>query len=177
MMSEIAMFADLIAPGLATANIAADIIERTSSTPNTLRAVQLSLAPAFLLMGIGSILNVMVARVNWIAGRIERLNEAMDKTPKPATKREIDWLSARRRLARQAIMFATAAAMTISVVVAVLFLSVYIETKLGTVVALLWTITMGLLITALTQFLRETLLAAQGSDPRNKSSKKESEKT
>jgi len=155
---------ETIAPALiASGNIAADIIERTSSTPATLRAVQLSLAPAFLLVGIGSILNVMVSRVQWIAGRIERLCEDGEERIGPAASEEVAWLHERRRIARSAIMVATAAAMTISLVIAVLFLSAYIETKLGTIVALLWTITMGLLITALTQFLRETLLASRGA--------------
>ncbi|MEM1194725.1 MAG: DUF2721 domain-containing protein [Pseudomonadota bacterium] len=147
-----------------TSNIAADLIERTSSTPNTLRALQLSLAPAFLLVGIGSILNVMVARVNWIAGRIERLSDTQDAARSDKTARELVWLGTRRRAARRGIMFATASAMTISVVIAVLFSSVYVEAKLGTLVAILWVITMGLLIAALTLFLRETLLAARGPE-------------
>ncbi|MDJ0978910.1 MAG: DUF2721 domain-containing protein [Erythrobacter sp.] len=151
---------------LAPSNIASELLERTSSTPNTLRAVQLSLAPAFLLVGIGSILNVMVARVTWIAGRIERLNETEESKRSAQIAREIEWLSARRSFARRAIMFATASAMTISVVVAVLFSSVYVETKLGTLVAALWVLTMGLLIAALTLFLRETLLAARGPEPK-----------
>lgn len=159
------MIADLFASfaPIASSNFALDIIERTSSTPNTLRAVQLSLAPAFLLVGIGSILNVMVSRLTWIAGRIERLSD--DEGAISAKVRgEIRWLTSRRMLARRAIMFATAAAVTISVVIAVLFSSVYIEMRLGTLVAVLWVLTMGLLITALSLFLRETLLAARGSN-------------
>ncbi|MCK0129164.1 DUF2721 domain-containing protein [Erythrobacter sp. F6033] len=148
----------------AASDIAAEILERTSSTPDTLSAVQLSLAPAFLLVGIGSIMNVMVTRLNWIAGRIERLSEAVEKQQSEKTEAEIDWLCSRRLLARRAIMLATAAAVVISVVIAVLFSSVYIDTKIGTVVAVLWIVTMGLLITALFHFLRETWLAARGPD-------------
>ncbi len=149
---------------LGSANIALEILEQTSSTPDTLRAVQLSLAPAFLLVGIGSILNVLVARVTWIAGRIERLcDEQGDEVSTAKARLELDWLDQRRILGRRAIMFATAAAVTISVVIAVLFSSVYIEARLGTVVAVLWVLTMGLLITALSYFFRETLLAAHGT--------------
>ncbi len=149
---------------LGSSNLALDIIEQTSSTPDTLRAVQLSLAPAFLLVGIGSILNVMVSRVTWIAGRIERLcDEHGDEVTNAKARMELNWLDQRRILGRRAIMFATAAAVTISVVIAVLFSSVYIEARLGTVVAVLWVLTMGLLITALSYFLRETLLAANGT--------------
>nr|WP_298925736.1 DUF2721 domain-containing protein [uncultured Erythrobacter sp.] len=141
---------------------AADILERTSSTPYVLRAVELSLAPAFLLVGIGSIMNVMVTRLNWIAGRIERLADLDDAPHSEKIQSELDWLRARRLLARRAIMLATAAAGVISLVIAVLFASVYIESKIGTVVVLLWIVTMGLLITALFHFLRETLAAARG---------------
>ena len=45
------------------------------------QALELSLAPAFLLVGIGSIMNVMMVRLNWIAGRLERL-EMPDDEPR-----------------------------------------------------------------------------------------------
>ncbi|RGP39912.1 hypothetical protein BPTFM16_00187 [Altererythrobacter insulae] len=144
------------------AGIATEIIERTSSTPNTLRALQLSLAPAFLLVGIGSIMNVMMQRLTWVAGRIERLAEQGEDNQTAKLRTELRWLRARRQLARRAIMFSTAAGVVISVVIAVLFTSVYIETRIGTVVATLWVATMILLITGLMHFLRETLLAARG---------------
>ena len=75
---------------------------------------------------------------------------------------ELEWLRKRRRLARHAIKFSTGAAVVISVVIAVLFVSAYIEARIGTLVAILWVLTIGLLITGLVQFLRETLLAAKG---------------
>ncbi|TRD10824.1 DUF2721 domain-containing protein [Erythrobacter insulae] len=148
----------------AATDFAAEIIERTSSTPDVLRAVQLSLAPAFLLVGIGSIMNVMVTRLNWIAGRIERLMDQETDQVIDKFSSEIVWLRKRRLFARRAIMLATAAAGIISVVIAVLFVSVYIHTRIGTLVVFLWVVTMALLITALYHFLRETLLAATGPD-------------
>ncbi|GMN03332.1 DUF2721 domain-containing protein [Erythrobacter sp. MTPC3] len=149
---------------LSAANIANEIIERTSSTPDTLQAVQLSLAPAFLLVGIGSVMNVMVTRLNWIAGRIERLSEQEESARSAKINREMSWLILRRKLSRRAIMLATAAAVTISIVIAVLFCSVYIKAKIGTLVAFLWVITMSLLISALFHFLLETRQASRGPD-------------
>jgi len=151
---------DLLVP----TGIAADLIERTSRTADTLRAVQLSLAPAFLLVGIGSIMNVMMARLIWVAGRIERLSEVEPDEMSDNRRREIDWLCRRRHYARRAILFSTAAASVISIVIAVLFVSVYIETRIGTVVAGLWVLTMGLLIAGLSQFFMETRVAATGSE-------------
>ncbi|KWV92157.1 DUF2721 domain-containing protein [Erythrobacter sp. YT30] len=144
------------------AGIATEIIERTSNTPDVQRAVQLSLAPAFLLVAIGSIMNVMVTRLNWIAGRIERLDEFQPKEDSSMKAAELAWLRARRSISRRAIKYSTGAACVISVVIALLFVSVYIDARIGTFVAVLWVVTMGLLIFALSQFLRETLLAAEG---------------
>lgn len=156
------MIAEILASG-----IAVDLLERTADTPRVLNAVQLSLAPAFLLVGIGSIMNVMMQRLIWIAGRIERLcanSESKDPVflSRVPFEIEVDWLTRRRRLVRIAIKFATGAAVVISLVIALLFVSAYVETRLGTFVAALWVITVGLLITALMVFLRETLLAADG---------------
>ncbi len=147
---------------LAATDIATEIIERTSNTSDVQRAVQLSLAPAFLLVAIGSIMNVMVTRLNWIAGRIERLDEHQPKDDGKQKAAELGWLRQRRAISRRAIKFSTGAACVISVVIALLFVSVYIDAKIGTIVAVLWVVTMGLLIFALSQFLRETLLAAHG---------------
>ncbi len=144
------------------AGIATDFLERTADTPRVLRAVQLSLAPAFLLVGIGSIMNVMMTRTIWIAGRIERLAESPQGSCDISHANEIEWLRARRKLSRTAIKFSTAAAVVISFVIALLFVSAYIETRIGTMVAILWVVTVALLIIGLIYFLRETLLAADG---------------
>ena len=149
---------------LLTTGIASDLIERTASTPAVTRALQASLAPAFLLVGIGSIMNVMVQRLNWVAGRIERLeDEIEDKSTEPR-RREIEWLFKRRRLARHAVMMASAAAVTISLVIALLFVSTYIEAQIGTAIAVLWVATVCCLIASLGLFLRETSTAARGSE-------------
>lgn len=151
------MSLDLFASG-----IAGELLERTADTPRVLRAVQLSLAPAFLLVGIGSIMNVIMSRVIWIAGRIERLCELSEESHTPRQLRELEWLRRRRILARTAIKFSTGAALVISLVIALLFVSAYVETRIGTLVAALWVLTVGLLITGLICFLRETWLAADG---------------
>ena len=46
-----------------------DLIERTSSTLRVQQVVQLSLAPAFLLAGIGAVMNVMTNRLIWVANK------------------------------------------------------------------------------------------------------------
>lgn len=149
---------------LATADIATELIERTASAPAVQRALQASLAPAFLLVGIGSIMNVMMSRLIWIAGRIERIDDEIQEKPDQSRERECQWLCKRRHHARRAIMLSSAAAVTISLVIALLFVSTYIDAKIGTVIAILWVATITCLVTGLFFFLRETSLAARGSE-------------
>ena len=141
---------------------ALDVIERAASTARVQQAVELSLAPAFLLVGIGGIMNVMMARLIWLAGRIERLAEPSEGACEVSHHRELGWLRKRRLFARRAIKFSTGAAVTISFVIAVLFVSAFVQPRIGVFVVILWVVTIGLLITGLLYFLRETLLAADG---------------
>lgn len=141
---------------------ALDLIERTASTPRVMQMLQFSLAPAFLLVAIGSIMNVMMARLTWVANRIERLESRFDDRPEEPCQDELEWLVRRRGIAQRAVMFSTAAAGLISVLIAALFVSAYITMQIGTFIAVLWIATMALLITGLAFFFRETLIAAKG---------------
>lgn len=157
-----ALIAFTLVLGEATQPFALELLERTASTPRVQQVVQLSLAPAFLLAGIGAIMNVMMARLIWIAGRIERLGEGADAACDITHASEIAWLRKRRQRVRSAIMFSSASAMIISVVIALLFISAYIDMQIGTVIAALWVLTMGLLVTGLGCFVMETRLSAKG---------------
>ena len=136
-----------------------DLIERTSSSARVQSVVQLSLAPAFLLAGIGAIMNVMTNRLIWVANKIERIIMARD-TGKPAAVEELPALERRRVLAQRAVMLSTAAALTICIVIALLFVSAFISAPLGTLVAFAWIVTMGFLVAGLGAFWLETRTAA-----------------
>ena len=138
------------------------IIEQTASTPRVMQMLQFSLAPAFLLVAIGSIMNVMVARLTWVANRIERLEARAEERGEDPCSDELSWLGRRRQIAQTAVKFSTGAAVLISVLIALLFLSAYIELRIGTLIAALWVATMALLITGLGFFFAETRLAAKG---------------
>jgi hypothetical protein len=160
------MLLDLLAAAAEAAPktpFAAEIIERTASTPRVQQVVQLSLAPAFLLSGIGAIMNVIMSRMIWISQRIENIEERMEDQRTAAQARELGWYMRRRRLMQGAILFSTAAAVMISLVIGLLFISAYITPQIGTVIAGLWVLTMVLLVTGLGFFLMETRLAALGA--------------
>lgn len=143
-------------------NSALDLIARTASTPGVMQMLQFSLAPAFLLVAIGSVMNVMVQRLTWVANRIERLEARYEGTDVEPCSDELSWLMRRRRVAQRAVMFSTAAAALISVLIALLFVSAYIELRIGTLIAACWVLTMLLLITGLAFFFTETRIAAKG---------------
>lgn len=143
-------------------NLAAELLERTSSTLRVQEIVRLSLAPAFLLAAIGAIMNVMMSRLIWVADRIERLETRMEEEQTSRERRELVRLRRRRRLAQRAVMFSTAAALTICVVIALLFVSAFITPQIGTLTAIAWITTMAFLITGLVLFVVETLVAARG---------------
>ena len=153
------MLFDLLAT---QANLASELLERTASTLRVQEIVRLSLAPAFLLAGIGAIMNVMMSRLIWVAERIERLEARMKGKENPRAQSELNWLYRRRNLAQRAVVFSTSAALTISVVIALLFVSAWIQPQIGTITAIAWIVTMALLITGLVHFVLETLVAARG---------------
>lgn len=158
------MIIELLAAAVDVAKspFAFEILERTASTPLVQQVVQLSLAPAFLLSGIGAVMNVIMSRVIWIAQRIE---DKMEDQRTAAQARELGWYMRRRRLMQGAILFSTAAAVMISLVIGLLFISAYITAQICTVIASLWVLTMLLLVTGLGFFLLETRLAAIGVQP------------
>lgn len=159
------MLLDLLAEAATRTPFAFEIIERTASTPRVQQVVQLSLAPAFLLSGIGAIMNVIMSRMIWIAKRVETIEDKTEGQRTARQARELGWLMRRRRLMQGAIMFSTAAAVMISAVIMLLFISAYITAQIGTVIAALWVLTMALLVTGLAFFLLETRLAAIGAQP------------
>ncbi len=150
------MLLDVLAtlPGL-------ELIERTSSTLRVQQVVQLSLAPAFLLAGIGAIMNVMTNRLIWVANKIEKIVAADEEGRAGILLDELPALERRRILAQRAVMLSTASALTISIVIALLFVSAFVYAPLGTIVAFTWIVTMGLLVAGLASFLLETQTAAK----------------
>lgn len=147
---------------LSSSNIATDLLERTASTLRVQEIVRLSLAPAFLLAAIGAVMNVMMARLIWIAGRIEKLETRMSEERGRGDQRELGRLRRRRKLAQRAVMLSTMAALTICVVIALLFVSAFITPQIGTMTAIAWILTMVFLVTGLVNFAAETLVAASG---------------
>lgn len=153
-------------------SLAGDLLERTSSSLRVQGIVQLSLAPVFLLAAIGAVLNVVNARLMWIVDGIDRLDATSEADPAMREREELPALRRRRTYAQHAVNLCTGAALTICIIVATLFISAFIEPQIGTLVAGLWVLTMGLLFLGLFYFLLETRIATSTARERRRLSRK-----
>jgi hypothetical protein len=127
-------------------------------------AIQLALAPVFLLTGIAGILNVMAGRLARIIDRGRQLTEGAP-LPRVAGDEhvlvELRALERRRHLASAAITACTFSALLVCTVIAALFLEVLLQAEFKWLVGLLFTGATLALVVGLAYFLREVHLATQ----------------
>jgi hypothetical protein len=127
-------------------------------------AIQLALAPVFLLTGIGAILNVMAGRLARIIDRGRQLTERPipdHLLPSETLQIEVQSLERRRHLTSVAITSSTLSALLVCLVIAALFVEVLLQVELKWLVGTLFTGSAAALVVGLTYFLREVNLAMQ----------------
>ncbi len=126
-------------------------------------AIQLSIAPVFLLTGVGAILGVLTNRLARIVDRSRVLHDRLDTDPEGMAhlRRDLGMLAQRARLVNRAIGMCTFGALLVCLVIVALFVSAFADAHLGQVIALAFTGAMLALIGALVNFLRETYLATR----------------
>jgi len=127
-------------------------------------AIQLAIAPVFLLTGVAAFLNVLTNRLARIIDRA-RVLEAMlghvSEQQRTEAERELIALSRRARLINRSIAMATISALLVCTVVTLLFANALLDIDIGVVVGLAFVGTMLALIAALVSFLREVFLATR----------------
>lgn len=127
------------------------------------QTIQLALAPVFVLVAIGNILNLLSSRLGRIIDRSRHLQELYNTTSGPdhdAVVIEMRAIARRIHLINQAIFLMVLSGLTIGVTVAVLFLEEFVAVRLQLVAAGLFLLAIGLLMWALLLFLRETRVAS-----------------
>lgn len=127
-------------------------------------AIQLALAPVFLLTGIAGMLNVMAGRLARIIDRGRKLTEARPPCPSDdegGLANELANLERRRHFASSAITACTLSALLVCIVIAALFAEVLLQVELKVLVGLLFTGSTLALVVGLAYFLREVHLATQ----------------
>ena len=125
-------------------------------------AIQLAVAPVFLLSGIGAILVVMTNRLGRIIDRARVLEERLDGASADLLamlRADLVTLSQRAKLISRAITLCTATALFVCSVIAVLFLSAFFRFDASILVALLFIAAMSAFFLALVWFLREIYVA------------------
>jgi uncharacterized protein DUF2721 len=125
-------------------------------------AIQLAIAPVFLLTGIAGLLNVMAARLARVIDRARFLEQgwhAMDERARALARVEVGNLERRRRVCSWSINFSTVAALLICIVIVALFVEEFFQRDLKWLAGALFVAAMVALIGGLTCFLREVYLA------------------
>lgn len=125
-------------------------------------AIQLAIAPVFLLTGIAGLLGVMATRLARVIDRarsFERTWSGLDADARAAAQREIRTLERRRRVCSWSINFCTTAALLVCVVIVTLFMEEFFAANLKWVAGALFVGAMVAVICGLACFLREVYLA------------------
>ncbi|MBX3607765.1 MAG: DUF2721 domain-containing protein [Piscinibacter sp.] len=136
------------------------MIETSGSVGDVAHAIQLALAPVFMLTGIAGILNVMAGRLARIVDRGRSVSEG-SFGPEQATRvrDELLNLEHRRKLTGWSINACTLAALLTCMVVATLFAEAMLGLPLRTAAGAFFIASMGALIVGLATFLREVHLS------------------
>jgi Protein of unknown function (DUF2721) len=126
--------------------------------------IQLSIAPVFLLTGVGTLLNVLSGRLARIIDRARVLEQRLE-TPEPlrfdAIVNELKILERRGRLMYHAIKLSTSSALLVCFVIAALFASSMVHYSIRLLVIGLFIAAMVASIVSLTLFLREVYFAIE----------------
>ena len=134
----------------------------TDSIPIIQHAIQLAIAPVFLLTGIAGLLGVMANRLARIIDRARDLEQrwaALNERALAAARVEIATLEQRRHLASWSINFSTSAALLVCIVIVTLFFEEFFETDLKWLAGAQFVGVMLALVGGLASFLREVYLA------------------
>jgi len=137
-------------------------MQANESIPIIQHAIQLAIAPVFLLTGIAALLGVMANRLARIIDRARDLEQrwgALEERVRVATQVEFVNLERRRHLASWSINFCTGAALLVCIVIVTLFFEEFISTDLKWLAGAQFVAAMISLIAGLTCFLREVYVA------------------
>jgi predicted lysophospholipase L1 biosynthesis ABC-type transport system permease subunit len=134
------------------------------------QTIQLSVAPVFLLAGIGGFLNVCASRLARVVDRARAVEALVLKTRGKEHDRLIDemhLLDKRITVVNVAIFLSVLSAVLICLVVILLFASELVDAHFGTLIALLFIASMIALAVGFATFIYETRLGSRAVHIRN----------
>lgn len=130
-------------------------------TPGIAHAIQLAVAPVFLLSGVAALLAVITNRLARIVDRARALEEVARAEDEAAgrARAELRVIAQRGRVVSWSIALCTFTALLIAAVIALMFIGAFFGFDASVPVALLFIAAMLSMIAALALFLREVHLA------------------
>lgn len=123
------------------------------------QTIQLALAPVFVLVAIGNIMNILSTRLARVVDRSRHLQREHAQTAGPehdAIVREIRMIDRRIRLIGKAILLLVLSGLAIGTCVATLFVEELFKVNLQQVAGAVFFVAIALLMSALWLFLLET---------------------
>ena len=123
------------------------------------QTIQLALAPVFVLVAIGNIMNILSTRLGRVVDRsrvLQQLHGTTSGSEHDRVVREIRTVDRRIAMISRAIFSLVLSGLTIGLCVALLFLEELLDVNLQQVAAAAFLVAIGLLMFALTLFMRET---------------------
>lgn len=124
--------------------------------------IQISIAPVFLLAGIGSLLNVLVGRMARVVDRARQIEKLHPVSTGPEHDRhvwELRLIDRRLSVINTAIALCVASAVAICLVVALMFVAELVHLNIGGAVAIAFIASMLLLTAGLLSFMVEIRLS------------------
>jgi ABC-type transporter Mla maintaining outer membrane lipid asymmetry permease subunit MlaE len=131
------------------------------------KVLQISLAPAFLLAAIASLLNVYTTRLARIVDRSRELQKLLPDTVNEArtkTLSELRMVAKRKKLVRASLLLSILAAVVICLMVGLLFLMGLTSFSRAEIVIGMFAVAMALIAASLVGLLAETGLASHDID-------------
>ena len=128
------------------------------------QAIQLAVAPVFLLTGVGATLNVLATRIGRIIDRARIMEERFTQSaPDVATELQLRLtvLSRRARLINRAMVLSVLSGILVALVVVALFVSAVLKLDLALPIAIAFVGALLGLACALILFLREVFIATE----------------
>ncbi len=128
------------------------------------QTIQLALAPVFVLVAIGNILNLLSSRLGRVVDRsrhLQGLHMATEGMEHDMLVAEIRMIDKRIGLITRAVSMLVTSGLSIGITVVVLFAQQLLGADLQLVAALAFVVAISLLMWALVLFMRETRVSAQ----------------
>lgn len=137
------------------------LVPETPGITGVAHVIQLAVAPVFLLSAIGAMLAVMTSRLGRVIDRARMLEDRLPAPPAEADAihAQLATLSRRAKLANRAITLCTLTALLVCAVIAILFLSAFLNFDAAMAVSLLFIAAMLAFFLGLLSFLREIYVA------------------